>query len=229
MSESDQKAAGKTGERTVGITYGPSVIGTVGFIHACPSVPYNFFRCLVDMQSYNSQYLCNPGEVIEYVDQQGGFHDESRNTLVRRFLGDWLLQLDTDIEFEPDLLARMMLVAKRYKAEVVTCPYRRKEPPHNTVIANYDQDLDEFIALSDAPAEVAEVGACGAGCLLVFRNLFARIWNELGEMPFDLTYRGSRGGRWSEDYSFCRRLHKLNPPVKIYCCGHIRLKHAGIV
>jgi GT2 family glycosyltransferase len=57
--------------------------------------------------------------------------------------------------------------------------------------------------------ETLEVGAVGAGALLVKRNVFQRIKKELGEAPFQITEG------LSEDYSFCRRCRILGIPITL--------------
>lgn len=136
------------------------------------------------------------------------WHSGARNQLVEEMEGDWLLQLDTDHVFAPDMLVRLLELKAKYNYPVISAVYQFKYPPHGPVAGIWQGDKSLSPILDwDRSAEIIPVGAVGAGALLVDRSVFAKIKRELGEPPFEVTEG------LSEDYSFCRRCRILGIPI----------------
>ena len=195
-------------------------IGTVGRMWA-DSMYSSFTDSLVDMMAVSQQVLCKPGERIHYVAAPISWHEGARNHLVEHMEGDWLLQLDTDHVFAPDVLIRMIRLAEKNNLPVLSAIYQYKHPPHQPVMGLWagEAHLNPIVDW-DPEAETVQVGACGAGCLLVRKEVFKRVKRELKEAPFAI-----RPGL-SEDYSFFKRCQELGIPVhvapKIECHHTIR-------
>ena len=181
------------------------------------NVHTKFVDSLVEMILYTQAHVCDEDEYVHYEWGGCSWHSLGRNNLVEGMRGDWLLQLDTDHMFAPDLLKRMFnLVAKHPDIKVLSGIYQSKHPPHNPVMGLWSKEMKVVPVLNwTREAELIQVGAVGAGCLLVKREVFKRITTELGENPFDIL------PGLSEDYSFCLRCHELDIPVfvapKIEC------------
>ena len=192
--------------------HGNRMIGTIAEMGGVTSIPTPFHRSLLQMVQYNAQYLVNPGEQVFYDMATASYHSFARNSLADRMQGDWLLMLDTDHQFAPDLAARLLRVFYKHDLDVLSAMYVYLNPPHNPVM---------FIRMPDgrlqflgdwerrADLEVMEVGAAGGGCLLVHRRVFDRIRDELHENPF------STLGDMSEDLSFFDRLQRLGIPAYV--------------
>lgn len=198
---------------------GRRTIGTISIMGGIPSIPEPFVWSYSQMREYNSEYLVELNERIEYQKAGISFHAAARNDLVNRFLGDWLVQLDTDHQFEPDIIARLLFCADKYKLDVLTGIYTHKTAPYVPVVYKYEEQLKGFspIVLLSKNCEIFEIGSAGAGCLFVRRKVFERIKNELKESPFDITHP------YGEDHSFFLRLRKLG--IKSYCNPHIECHH----
>lgn len=199
-------------------------VGTVGRMW-CDTANSKFMDSLVEMLIYEQSKL-PPGKYIHYDKALVSWHELGRNQLVEKALGQWLLMLDTDHTFAPDLLERLLKVKKKYNAQVISGIYQYKFPPHAPVM-NMWRELPAAqgtvtaqtlpIIEYDRHAEAFMVGSCGAGCLLIDKAVFRRIENELHENPFAI-YPGL-----SEDYSFAFRCKKLGIPI--YVAPQIECHH----
>ncbi len=201
-------------------------LGTVARMGGIPAILSEFVDSFTDMMQWNAQFLVQPGEHIYYPPPpKCSVHDLSRNMLAESFRGDWLLQLDSDHEFEPDLVGRLLNIAEQTKADVVVGMYQFRMHPHSPVL--YRRLEDGFYPLVewDRRATAMIVDSAGGGCLLARRKVFDRIRNELGEKPF------ARYEELSEDHSFFLRLRKLEIPVvcapKVEC-HHLQVKPVSL-
>lgn len=180
-------------------------IGTVARMGGTPSVLTPFLDAFVDLVQWNAQYVCGPGEVIHYPrPPRASIHDFARNTIAETFRGDWVLMLDNDHAFEPDLLGRLLAMADATGADVVTGVYQYKEAPHSPVLYVRRDGLPPMPLVDWDPSLTAmDVYSAGAGCLWARRAVFDRVKAELNESPF------GRIGGMGEDHSFFLRLHRL--------------------
>lgn len=201
---------------------GSKPIGTISYLGGLMAVPEEFCFSLAQMIQYNCEQVCGSGEYIHLDRAKVSLHDYARNSLTQRFRGDWLLQLDTDIEFEPDTLARMLDRMYRANVDVLSALYCFKSHPFAPVIYRRNENGGYAIVGSwDGNGRDDAILPCdgfGGGCLLVRRSVFERIHNELnGEEPF--TRRLPLG----EDLSFADRLKDLG--IQAYFDPRIRVKH----
>lgn len=171
---------------------------------------------------YNNEYVIEPGQMIHYDRSTISYHAFARNSLVERMFGDFILFLDQDHQYEPDLLARMLHRLEKYKIDVLTGLYLYRQKPHAPLLYKWNGTNGyEIIGKWDQSLKIFEVQSSGGGCLLVRKSVFDRIKNELGEQPFDIEHP------YSEDHSFFNRLRKLG--IKAYCdprieCHHLMVK-----
>ena len=139
-----------------------------------------------------------------------------RNAVTAQFLRrgaeDWLWMLDTDMVFEPSLLARLALTADEATRPVVTGLYWTTTAgglPLVPVI--YDRTPGpepggrEFTNCAGwEPGAVIEVAGCGAGCVLIHRAVLRDISEAAGWMEWWTEIR--EPGRFvGEDLAFCLR------------------------
>lgn len=207
--------------------YGKKPLGTIGYLGGLMALAEPFCWSFSQMIQYNNDYVCMENESIHYNRAMISFHAAARNYLVDNMLGDWLLQLDTDVTFDPDLLARMLMVFNRpidtgQQIDVLAGLYQHKAAPHHPVIYTWTEDKKNLVHLGDWEKYdeghfVIPIASAGAGALLVRRTVFDRIKKELKESPFDITHP------YGEDHSFFLRLNKLG--IKAYCDPLITVNH----
>lgn len=162
----------------------------------------------------------------------------NRQTLAERFMAgeaDWLLQVDTDIEFPVTLLETMLDLTEDERlilgANVPlgdprlgahqTCAYRMSETPGL---------FDNFAKM---PADLFKCDGLATACILIHRSVFETIADNEGQTWF-LTKRfpaspagtKPRDFRWrelGEDLSFCIRAGDYG--IGIWCAYVRGLKH----
>lgn len=203
---------------------GKKPTGTIAIMGGVPAIQTEFVWSFTQMIQYNSEYLCEPNQSILYLKASISFHAAARNSLVDQMKGDWLLMLDTDHQFDPDIAARMVHKMNKYNLPVLTGIYQHKSPPHSPVLYNWNKDQTSFEAMGDWDRPEGEyfipVASAGAGCLMVRRWVFDKIREELNESPFDIIHP------FGEDHSFFMRLKKIG--VQAYCDPSIECYHLGV-
>lgn len=195
------------------------ILGTIGYMGGVMSTPEPFTWSWSQMVEFNHHGLCGDRERIQYDRARLSLHDYARNELAGKMLGDWLLMLDTDMQFEPDFAARLVRTMYRHDLDVVTGVYCYKSPPYAPVLYHFNEPANRFeiIGKWDRSVELFEVSSAGAGCLLIRRRALERVRDELKENPFN------REGRPGEDHAFFMRLRKLG--IKAYCAWHVQATH----
>ena len=186
------------------------------------SLPREFADSLVDLALYSQAALCKPGEFINYGHSTVSWFETMRQEAVDHSLGDWILMLDTDHQFAPDLLERLLYVRDKHKARVVGALYVSKHPPMHVPVANLWGPNGEILPLIDFDQnkELIEIGPMGAGALLVNRDVFPEMASKFpNQLPF-----GTIPGL-SEDYSFFKRCKDL--AIKTYLAPAIEAQHLG--
>lgn len=147
----------------------------------------------------------------------------ARNNIALRAIemdADYVLWLDSDMVFEPDLLERLLEDLDKYDADMVTGVYFRRVPPFTPTL--FDQldisgDLTKWTEFETLPDEVFEVGGCGFGCVLMKSDV---LFDVQGKFMNCFAPLGNTG----EDLAFCWRArqcgYKILADPKILC-GHV--------
>lgn len=196
-------------------------IGSISRMGGCPAILAEFVDSFVDMCVWNSAYLCAAGEYVHYPrPPRCSIHDVARNMIAEGMRGDFVLYIDSDHAWEPDLAYRLINLADTTGADVVTGMYQYRQPPHSPVLFAEREGGPWPLGDWDRKATALEVFSAGAGCLFVRRKVFDRIERELKEKPFN------RYGGMGEDHSFFQRLHKLG--IKVVCNPQIECHHLQV-
>lgn len=161
------------------------------------------------------------GYRVFYDKATQSWHSDARNELAEQFQGDWLFMTDTDHQFPPDSLVRLLRLAEKYKLKVIAIPYCHKKLPHHPIMGvweNLDKYHPTLIMDWERNLDVMTVGCVGGGALLIHRSVFQQLAREFpGERPFDIR------GPLSEDYSFCWRCMKAG--IKIAVAPKLEWNH----
>ena len=195
------------------------ILGTVAYMGGLPTLLESFCWDWGQLIAYNSEYVTSPNTIIYYNKSKVSTHAEARNSLVRELKGDWLLMLDTDHTFEPDLLERMLHILETYNISILSGLYGRRNEDSAPVIYRFVREENKFSSILTWPTGIPliQVDSAGGGCLLVKKEVFTRIQKELREEPFNIM------PPFIEDHSFFLRCMKLGIPA--FCCPFIEAKH----
>ena len=164
---------------------------------------------------------------------------QARNYLTSVFLTteyQYLLFIDSDVEFEPEAVMRMLVAKKR----IVCTPYRVKSPQLDKHIYTVEFSNPKHIPIM--PGGLVELEAGPTGLMLIDRSVFERIIKNHPELKiknkatptadkshefyynfFDFGF--SEGYSTGEDISFCR-LARGND-FAIYANTESTTKHHG--
>jgi hypothetical protein len=199
------------------LIYGKQPLGTVAYISR-DHVPEPFCIALAQLISFCYEYVVPPGRFIHPDHSCAADKIPARNELVQKMQGEWLLQLDSDQVFEPDLLLRLLQLFEAHDLDVLTGLYTYKQPPYNAVLYQYKDDGYHGMLDWERQFKLLPVGAAGAGCLLVRRRVFDRIKAEQKALPFDPV-----GIYKTDDFSFFERCRLLD--IKCWTAPQVELEH----
>lgn len=152
---------------------------------------------------------------------------DSRNRLAEyavRINADYILWLDSDMTFPPDVLERMMKVLDEHEEiDVLTGLYFRRAQPF-TPVAFDVLETDEkgelhFTNMDEVPDGIREVAGCGFGCVLMRTDCLFDIAGKEGPIWF------SPLANVGEDCAFCMRARKYG--YKIFIDPSIEFGHMG--
>lgn len=178
-----------------------------------------FVKCLTAL----IQNPDNPGEVeVQYL--AGSLVYDARNQLVKYAIGkgyDFILWLDSDMTFPPDLLIRMMKSLEGRQAVTGLCFGRR--PPFKPCVYRKLEVKQEGQLISpvaepwfDYPRDqIFEVEACGFACVLMRMDVLEAM-GIYGVPFFPVAGLG-------EDLTFCWRARKLD--IKFHCDSRLKIGH----
>jgi len=178
-----------------------------------------FTACLVALTAYSTvnRHLAAAPARLEHGPQL----DRGRDRLVDKFLNqtdaDWLLQIDADMAFEPDALAKLLDRANTTPTLLDTPPIVSGLSYSSTLEvgqhpAMYKLDADDGYprAFYDwKKGDIVDVDATGAACLLVHRDVYLGMPNA-----FDRTLRMD-GVLLGEDLAFGLKARALGHRIVV--------------
>lgn len=207
-------------------------VATIGVMAGLPSTLMEWTWSFAQMVDFSNHYVCGPNQKIKLIRSSHAFHTMARNDLARQAEGEFLFMADTDHAHTPDLLFRLINAANKYSVPgyevgVVASLYLMKTKPHQPTLWRFGEDGAPSQPIIDWPRDSAfEIDCAGAGGLLVRTSVFRRIWQELGEEPFDTHQYLQNGGVVGEDFAFFRRLKRLG--IRSICCPWIQCHHLQV-
>lgn len=148
----------------------------------------------------------------------------ARNNLSAKAIqlgADFVLWLDSDMVFAPDILERLFADYQEGKGDIISGLYFRRVAPFKPVLFSAVESTAEgpFTAAPESiPDDVFEIAGCGFGCVLMPTDILMDVIGKYGN-PFDpLNGMG-------EDLSFCWRVRQCG--YKIVCDPAISLGHVA--
>lgn len=152
---------------------------------------------------------------------------EARNQLVLHALekkSDYILFIDSDMVFEPDMLNKLVSDAEYKGASLVTgITFTRSFPVQPTFLKSlyWKSSTKHHVAVyHDYPKDdLFKIGGCGMAACLVCVDMIAETAEVFDESPFTPL------PGLSEDYSFCWRLGEMGG--QMYCDSSVKVGHVG--
>lgn len=210
----------------------------VGFLHP-GRVEAPFMRSVINLMAYdwvNNRRLVDGGGLIEY--QAGANLSDPRNKLVKQFMGfraEWLLMVDSDMEFPPDALDQLIGKADPVERPIVggLCFGLEADGTHTPTLfdvfkgANGEPEVGRYREWQ--PDSLMKVGGTGTAFLLIHRSVFERFdafEPAEGTTAFNKTFPYFQeteyfGKPIGEDLTFCFRAGLLGIPVHVDTSLHI--------
>jgi hypothetical protein len=159
---------------------------------------------------------------------------DGRNVLARVVLdeseAEWLFMVDSDMGFAGDTLERLLAEADPVDRPVIgaLCFAHKTDgrgefygTRYRACPTLYDfVDLDDkvgFVPRFDYPrGELVRVGATGGACILIHRDVLAKIRAAYGDVWFDPITHPKGPTRFSEDLSFCVRVAGVGADIHVH-------------
>jgi GT2 family glycosyltransferase len=184
------------------IKIGPPQSGTIGLLHLDQvATPFAHSFQKMHTPNYTKVSVCQGMSGIAKV----------RSDVAKDMEGDWLLFLDSDMEFPPDTLNRLL----SHNKDIVGGLCFRKVPPFNPTLYKKRKFKDDYMFVSEWPEnQLIEVDATGCACLLIRRDVLEAIPDPIFE-----------DAAVSEDMNFCKKAQKAG--FKIYVDTGLKIGHVG--
>ncbi|MBQ2211859.1 MAG: glycosyltransferase family 2 protein [Ruminococcus sp.] len=157
--------------------------------------------------------------------QVGSLVYNARNELARQAIkseADWVLWLDSDMVFEPDLLKKMLKVCEENDIDFLTGLCFRRKPPYTPTLFDRLDKMEHgasYTTIMSVPEGRFKVGGCGFAGVLMSTDVLLSVAARFGGRMFD-PLEG-----FGEDVSFCWRARQCG--YEIWCDSDIELGHIG--
>lgn len=170
--------------------------------------------------------LAKPSEhEFAMASRTGSLIYNSRNDLAVQAIVsgfDWVFWLDSDMVFQPDIMAKMLKEAEEKNLDFLSGLYFRRVQPYTPVVFDHlevNEDGDcEWSNMDDIPDGLFEVAGCGFGCVLIRTSVLNDVREKYADMFMPIAHMG-------EDLSFCWRARQCGH--KIWMDPDIELGHVG--
>ena len=185
------------------------------------TVPTTFFLSMMGLRKQNCSFANTVNSLIY----------DARNMLAKRAVDggfDRILWLDSDMQFEPDLMEKLSADMDEGREFVSGLYFTRREKPKPVIFSKCGIFRSEdgtdvrpiWEYFMDYPRDsVFTIEACGFGAVMMTTALMKRVIERFGQ-PFAPVYG------FGEDLSFCMRVQELGVPM--YCDSRIKLGHVGL-
>lgn len=213
----------------------PPAAVTVAYVHG-NEVAYSWHHSMVELVGFD---MAHHGRVIRggYIAMRCGSSGvpEARNKATAEFLAsrdaEWLLWVDTDMGFPPDVAERLLEAADPVKRPIMgaLCFAQKEIEPDRmggwrcmaapTIFdwARTGDGLEGFTTRFEYPEDtLVQCAGTGGACILVHKSVYAKIAAKYGPVWYDMAPNPSTGALIGEDLSFCARAGVLGIPVFVH-------------
>lgn len=182
------------------------------------TVPVQFLGSMLQLQrKYEVKFGIETGSLVY----------NARNNLARQAVAaeaDWVLWLDSDMVFNPDLLDRMLEVCEKNDISFLTALCFRRKPPYTPCLfERLDQRKDgkgaSYTALLSVPEGLFQIEGCGFAGVLMSTDVLISVAAKFNGQMFDPMYG------FGEDVAFCWRARQCG--YEIWCDSSIEMGHVG--
>jgi len=156
---------------------------------------------------------------FEPIGQYGAYVSENREKIAKTAIDykfDYLLFIDHDIEFNPDLIVEMLNENK----EIIGGMYNYRWLPKKPMV-KFFKGKKTVNEINQIPSKPFKVAGIGAGFLLIKMSVFDKIKPPYFPMLYDKEGMVIRG----EDIAFCEKARDAG--IDIWCYPLSGLKHHG--
>ena len=149
----------------------------------------------------------------------------ARNNLARQAIkseADFVLWLDSDMVFSPDLLQRILTVCTENDIDFLTGLCFRRKPPYTPCLFDRLEKTDKgasYTAILSVPDGRFKVGGCGFAGVLMSMDVLLSVAAKFNGRMFDPL------PGFGEDVAFCWRARQCG--YEIWCDSDIELGHVG--
>ena len=168
--------------------------------------------------------------IIGITGSQNARQHVARNDIVREFLrgeAEWLLEIDTDMEFDLHAARRIMEAATEADAKVVhgeAFGYNESERIVNFPVFLWDEAKSDYVEYPDPPWGTRFwVDACGAAFLLLHRSVLEAVGDPWHENYMEHPATGKPMGH---DIALHHRIRQTTGERTLYCSdiqiGHVK-------
>lgn len=196
------------------------------------SVTVPFCRSLIRLSAATGLKKERHRMLTRIFEVQGLYVSQNRNQIVKDFLKngneEWLLQIDTDIEFGSDLVEKFVFVASQDpKMRIIAANVRLGMHTH----AAYKKQGNVWAPMQDLPmGPLIPVDAAATACIMIHRTVFEEMREKMGPVWFDHQYiqgteddgsvKSIEGG---EDLVFCERAREMG--IQTWLVRGLKLRH----
>lgn len=184
--------------------------------------------------SHTKAKLPKSNLIVRY--QAGVRTDSNRNSIVKEMLEDkvdFILHLDADMVFPPDIIERYLEANELEKVDVIGAYYFKRFYPYNpiayTLSTDEDKNIKPYRQIPPSLVEkgrVYEVDGLGFGGMFVARHVYERLgdkkWAVYGanfHIPEPLE------DKISHDLNFCKVVKEAGMSIRLH--GSVRPGHIG--
>jgi len=131
---------------------------------------------------------------------------------------DYIVFIDTDEVFEPDMVEELI----RHDKDIVAGVCCKRAYPYEPMLFDLDMgdEKNPWRLHENVPKTLFEVDAIGGGALLTIKTTALRqIYSCTGDLFYPINH-------WGEDISFFYRAWQCG--IKAYCDGRVQIGHRGV-